>query len=184
MKIDLKPVAAGAAMTLALALGAADANANVTYVYTGAPFTIASGGWSGSNNVTGSMVLSAALNANLNLQVVAPVSFSFSDGLDTFTSLNAVSPTIFAFSTDSSGNITGWNNFYQIDGSHYIQSSGNGDAVLSPSGGAFNSTKGSWSLATAVPEPASWALLLIGFGIAGGGLRMTRRKTEKTLILA
>ena len=33
-----------------------------------------------------------------------------------------------------------------------------------------------FSLAAAAPEPAAWALMLLGVGLVGGGLRMARRK--------
>jgi PEP-CTERM motif len=39
------------------------------------------------------------------------------------------------------------------------------------------STTGFTAVFTAVPEPASWALMLLGAGMIGGGLRMNRRNT-------
>jgi hypothetical protein len=32
--------------------------------------------------------------------------------------------------------------------------------------------------AAAVPEPSSWMMMLVGFGILGGALRYRRRSTE------
>jgi hypothetical protein len=40
------------------------------------------------------------------------------------------------------------------------------------------------SYAGGVPEPATWAVMLLGFGLIGGGLRMARRKDEMTLTAA
>jgi hypothetical protein len=37
---------------------------------------------------------------------------------------------------------------------------------------------------TAVPEPAAWALMLLGVGVIGAGLRMARRKTDAALSVA
>jgi hypothetical protein len=32
-----------------------------------------------------------------------------------------------------------------------------------------------------VPEPATWAMMLVGLGLIGGGLRMARRKEGMAL---
>jgi hypothetical protein len=37
------------------------------------------------------------------------------------------------------------------------------------------------SLASAVPEPASWILMIVGFGAVGAGMRLARRKSAATL---
>ena len=37
---------------------------------------------------------------------------------------------------------------------------------------------------TAVPEPATWAMMLLGFGAAGTALRRSRRKDSKLLQIA
>ncbi len=36
----------------------------------------------------------------------------------------------------------------------------------------------------AVPEPATWAMMIGGFGMIGGGLRSARRRTRTTLVTA
>ncbi len=51
-----------------------------------------------------------------------------------------------------------------------------------PSYDAFNIQKLTVSTVAAVPEPASWALMLVGFGAAGMGLR--RRSAARTKVLA
>lgn len=42
---------------------------------------------------------------------------------------------------------------------------------------AFNSGRVGVPLASAIPEPATWALMIAGFGLAGTGLRARRRLT-------
>jgi len=37
---------------------------------------------------------------------------------------------------------------------------------------------------TAVPEPGTWALMLLGAGMIGGGLRLTRRKNAARMAMA
>ena len=40
------------------------------------------------------------------------------------------------------------------------------------------------NVAISVPEPATWAMMLLGVGLIGGGLRMARRKDSVALIQA
>jgi len=177
--MNFKMVIAGAAMALGLALGPAEANANVTYIYTGSPFTEFHGAaWTGADRLTGSMVLSAPLPANFSyFQFVTPVSITFSDGIH---SVSNTSP--LRLGTDAAGIITAWEFIYNVD--HIGQITSNtipieDNTVFDSSGQlAISHIAGSWSLADGVPEPASWALMLIGFGVVGGGLRMARRKHE------
>lgn len=39
-------------------------------------------------------------------------------------------------------------------------------------------TLGTLNTSSAVPEPATWAMLLTGFGLLGGAMRMSRRKKQ------
>ena len=51
---------------------------------------------------------------------------------------------------------------------------GNGivsDSVGTPAGDNFTA-----SLGAAVPEPATWGLMILGFGAIGGAMRVQRRK--------
>jgi hypothetical protein len=91
-------------------LGAVSAKANVTYEYTGLNFEGISGSCTTSDSVTGSVTFSAPLTDNLSLASVIPASFSFSDGLQTLTNTNPnFTLSLFQFSTDGTGQITGWN---------------------------------------------------------------------------
>ena len=47
-------------------------------------------------------------------------------------------------------------------------------ADLAPDGGSFKGT--------AVPEPATWIMMIGGFGLAGGAMRMARRRRRDDLI--
>jgi hypothetical protein len=59
--------------------------------------------------VTGTVELAAPLGTNMFLEFVTPLSFSFNDGINTLSDINASSPhTFFSFSTDTSGVITDW----------------------------------------------------------------------------
>lgn len=59
------------------------------------------------DSVSGSFSISAPLEANRPLSPVTPASFSFSDGIQILTNLNAT-PLVFEISTDGSGNIEWW----------------------------------------------------------------------------
>jgi hypothetical protein len=78
-----------------------------TLDYTGAAFTpVSINGHSGISNVTGEIVLSAPLGANLTNATVVPVSWSFND--PNLNSTLAGTTDSFAFTTVN-GVITGWN---------------------------------------------------------------------------
>ena len=51
-----------------------------------------------------------------------------------------------------------------------------GFAEFVPGNGTFTP-----SLAGAVPEPANWALMIVGFGAVGAAMRGARRKPAATL---
>ena len=80
-----------------------------TYTYTGNPFTTANGPYTTSMYVSGMLTLAAPLAPNMVFQqVTPPLTFSFSDGVQTITNLNATGNSIFAFATGPSGEITQW----------------------------------------------------------------------------
>ena len=51
-----------------------------------------------------------------------------------------------------------------------------------PAGNSYGPVIG--DVAVAIPEPASWAMMLLGVGMIGGGLRMVRRKNPVGLASA
>jgi len=105
-----RPNKTGLAVVVAAALsalGTASAGAAVVYTYTGNDYTSVISPFTTSESVSGSFTLSTALGDSLSGVYVAPLSFSFSDGVATYNSLNSLSA-IFVFSTDASGHIIAW----------------------------------------------------------------------------
>ena len=66
---------------------------------------------------------------------------------------------------------TEYNLFNNEDGTYYLYPGVRG-SYATPSVGAFTAS----AVAVAVPEPAAWAMMLAGFGLAGGALRGARSK--------
>jgi hypothetical protein len=101
----------GLAVVLAVALSAlafSSARASVVYTYEGNPFNLIQIPYTTGDRVTGSLTLATALAANLILAPVVPLSFSFSDGLQTISELNADISKIIDISTDDAGDISQW----------------------------------------------------------------------------
>jgi PEP-CTERM motif-containing protein len=188
-----------AALALASALAPlASAQAAVTYAYTGADFLGAHDPFTTSEHVTGTVTFATPLAANLNLADAFPdiTAFSFTAGPETLSNLTyAPFFSQFQVSTDSTGAITAWHIDIGLGGGgdfiltkDWFGSSGDqvsvganfvGDANFDP-GEAFalNHTAATFAaVAAAVPEPASWALMLGGFGLVGGAMRMRRKAT-------
>lgn len=44
--------------------------------------------------------------------------------------------------------------------------------------GQFGDNGGSFLVSVGVPEPATWAMLIVGFGMVGAGMRSARRRTS------
>jgi hypothetical protein len=206
--LTLKEVACATGFALAVALvpvSGAQAAA-VTYDYVGATFLGAHDPFTTSENLTGTITFAAPLAANLTVNQsssnsnVTPVSFSFTAGPETLTSA-AFSPgfTSFQFSTDASGNIIGWEIVIGLGGGGQINIdnigsgfSGNvgdqvavganfkGDANFDPSEAfALNRVAGEFTIAAAVPEPSTWAMMVLGF--CGLGFMTYRRKSKLAL---
>ena len=172
--MNLKTTLAGAAMALC-ALAGASAQASVIYTYTGSPFTGFTS-CAGCTKLTGSITLAAPLGDNLTLATVTPLTFSFTDGVQTVNETNELSGyTTFSFNTDSNGAIIAWaNNYVSVGFETNISSNSSvGDITTHAFDAAFTETAGRWSVA-GVPEPATWTLTLVGFG--GLGAMMRRRR--------
>jgi hypothetical protein len=169
---------------------ATSARADATYQYTGVPFTSWSGDDSCSSGVgqcqiTGTVTFANVLPDNLTVICcstnVTALSWSFTDGFYTLNQTN--SQQFFAFTTNSSGVITGWNfglgthsacgtpafDCYVIEGIDAFGENGDDskDYFVTPSE-ADSSVDGTWELISvtgSMPEPS--VLLLLGSGLIG-----------------
>jgi hypothetical protein len=188
------------AMALALAsapVPIASAHASVTYTYTGADFTSithdagAQSHFTTSDKITGSITFNTALGDNLNFSNQAGnlANFDFNAGDFGLSSdfvasyLPTCGCSFFLSSlfvdTDSSGNVTGWliNIGLGGYGSLFLEGGKEGSrsqAIAYPTETGLVNASGTFAPA-AVPEPASWALMLGGFGMVGGAMRSRRK---------
>jgi hypothetical protein len=158
----------------------------VTYTYTGLDFTNAHLPFTTAENLTGTITFAAPLAANLNGAAITPASFSFTAGPETITSAE-YNPSFgrLNFYTDSSGNLTGWDIQVAFGGGGQINienfTSIIGATVrdqVTDSGSDFANNvnmAGQFTLTAAVPEPSTWAMMILGF--VGLGFMGFRRKT-------
>src|SRR5215472_7722168 len=79
-----------------------------TYQYTGNPFAAAASPYTTSDFVSGMLTLAGPLAPNMPLNVVTPLAFSFSDGVQTLTSNQPLGLYVFEFATGPTGSITEW----------------------------------------------------------------------------
>ena|ERR1700733_3062473 len=163
------------------------ARASTIYSYTGSDFTFATSPYTTSDYVSGSFTTATPLADNLSMASITPSFYSFSDGVQTFSSLSPPTDVTFEISTNASGQITGWfinlenpttnnqiftNTLNHEDGG--ATSDGEGYIFYLPIGTLPQPT---WQVSgSAVPEPnVSWVL----FGVLTGGWAMMRLKRSK-----
>jgi hypothetical protein len=174
--------------------GAGSAHASVSYDYTGNNFEgFVMGPYSTNDRVTGSITLSSALGDNLSDVTVTATAFDFFDGVQHITNLTA-NASEFEFSTGSSGHITAWglsvfNGLGDPSGGTIESTSG---ILPGPSfdfafqffshsntgQGGESGDPGTWTgpIASDVPEPSTWAMMIVGF--VGIGFMAHRRKQK------
>jgi hypothetical protein len=178
------------------------ANADTVYTYTGNPFAEFFGVDScsmgvGECSLSGSFTVASPLPDNRAFGAITPLSFSFTDGVNTITSADSLTLNILEVATNASGQIDEWYVHYNVNApgdttlelttdSELFAPSGWGDLTglvsnVSPYPFVGNASifddSGTWSTpaAAAVPEPSS--LMLLGAGFLGlAGLRRTKLK--------
>jgi hypothetical protein len=180
------------------AMGAASAHADTIYTYTGTDFTTVTGTYTTSDSVSGMIDLAAPLGDNAPLGLVTPVSFSFSDGVQTITNTTPLYTSSILLSTNGSGVPTRWvidlsftSTFTGIIADSLCCST-YGSPVLSFTDigyiasddyGLTQSTAGTWNVTTSgTPLPA--ALPLFAGGLGAMGLLGWRRKRKNGAPLA
>jgi hypothetical protein len=191
-------LAAAAVIAQAALFAVSPASAQVVYKYTGNNFTnVFAPGYTTSDKITGTLTLSSALPDSLSIltnEAGLVTSYSFSDGVNSFVSpcCDTGNQTVFDFTTDSSGNITGWTVTLETDdnltGDMTTQSGVSAfDQSLTGGvlGGSNDGSPGVWTLesaSSAVPEPASWMLLVMGFGALGWRARSGRKPLSASVL--
>jgi hypothetical protein len=186
----------GLAIVCAAALSAmlpASSRADTIYTYTGNGFTSAISPYTLTDSVSGWIDLSAPLGNSVGPLTITPVAFSFSDGVQTITNNDVISPPSFfdGIITNSSGDIVAWDILVQsgAGGIIEIQDVGIGtqrDLAGVLGVGGFNvdasvAKPGSWVVAT-TPIPA--ALPLFATGLGALGLLGWRRKRKAAALAA
>jgi len=143
---------------------ARSAEANTIYQYTGNPFTSFVSPYTSGDALSLSFALASPLADNLSNQAITPISFSFSDGVQTLTNLNTAGNQFVVF-TDASGNINHWSmtvetpdQFNDIITANFPGNVIDQAKVLVSSSfriASNSNTPGSWTL---VPEPSTLML--------------------------
>ncbi|HLK17580.1 MAG TPA: hypothetical protein VKT81_01455 [Bryobacteraceae bacterium] len=141
-----------------------------TYTYTGNDFQSASSPYTMNDFVSGFFTVTTALADNLSLQSITPATYSFTDGVQTFTSAAPPPNVTFKVATDGSGNIDAWDIALQ-SGVNIVSTATSED--FGTSGGGLGDNffdAGTWQASTGggggstVPEPGYAAFIAIGLG--------------------
>jgi hypothetical protein len=164
----------------------------VTYSYSGDAFgpNSISGSYTASDSITGSFTLQDALGANLTSSHITPTSFSFSDGVQTITNLTPPLNETFNVSTDGSGNIISFiiildtlNKAGTYTNEIRVQDvpGENREIARYEDGSAETfSANGHLTEVAAVPEPSTWAMMILGFFAVGA---MTYRRRNAAAVV-
>jgi hypothetical protein len=172
-----------------------------TYSYAGNPFTNFHGSDSCPSecSITGYFVVAGPPPTNLSgsdtqFQFdVTPLNYSFSDGLVTATPTNS-NFDFFSISTNGAGEIVSWTirlftppcEGCVFTGTQLLTSDIEDITIVAPAAVDFAAAlqnPGTWSITvnSAVPEPSTWAMLLIGFAGIGSAAYCERGR-QYTLI--
>ena len=151
--------------------------ASAIYQYTGNPFQDVVGRYTTSDSLSGTITLAAPLASNLSNSVVAPVDWSFSDGLKVFTPSNSTADPFF-FSTNSAAQIVSWS--VDLSGGAAVGVMGTFDNGPIDQIDQATDFTGQNSLAsntgrprkwTVVPEPSPGALFSLGLSLLAARFR-------------
>lgn len=156
------------------------AASSVTYTYTGNDFVTVLSPYTTSDFVSGNFTLASALGDNLALGAITPLTYSFSDGVQTFSSASPPPEVTFEVGTDGSGNIDSW--VIQLNSgppSDDIVSTSSGVSDFGELGfsalGENLGNPGTWVMTgggtSPVPEPGNVALIAMGLAAIGIGAR-------------
>jgi PEP-CTERM motif len=164
--------------------------ADVTYTYTGNDFTIATFPYTTSDSVSGFFTLPTALGDSLTDQTITPTTYSFTDGVQTFTNSDPPSTVTFEVNTGLTGSITEWYVFLQ-NGSTQTNTISTGSGIplvnrdfgnvpegLGEGQGAILFNPGTWKQTggtSTVPEPGYLGAL--GLGLAA--ILFVQRKLQR-----
>lgn len=157
--------------------GTAFADADVLYQFSSDSYVAATGAYTSGtqNKVTGYFTVPTALTADFS--TFTPMSFSFSDGIQTITNLTPGVSSSFLVETQP----------FQ----HFAFDVSVGDSVIDAESSLTIASRGADSFAlafgttysiTAVPEPSTWAMMLLGFG--GLGFLAHRRRSQASALTA
>jgi hypothetical protein len=155
--------------------------ADTVYTYTGNDFnTISSPSvFTTADSISGSFTVATPLGANLEVEV-QPVSFSFSDGVETFTQANTTASSNLVVFTDASGDIIAWDiSLISSDSTNVLTSDDNfideGFALVNgvAESGFVEHDSGTWSVSetgdpSVAPEPSTLTFMATGaLGLVG-----------------
>jgi hypothetical protein len=155
--------------------------ADTVYTYTGNDFNTFSSPtvFTSADSLTGSFTVATPLGANLEVQL-QPVSFSFSDGVETFTQANTTASSNLVVFTDASGDILAWDiSLISSDSTNVLTSDDNfideGFALVNgvAESGFVEHDSGTWSVLetgdpSVAPEPSTLTFMATGaLGLVG-----------------
>jgi hypothetical protein len=175
-----------------LTMSPVSATTYYTYNYTGPDFTVVSGAYALSDNVSGSVTLTQPLGDNFSGPIL-PILFSFSffDGVQT---ISSSTPDVYIlssedlFETGPSGLITYWALEMNIMGpapQSLIATTTGDDDVGTDGSGAYVLLVGEWTYPpAATPLPAALPLFATGLGAFGMFVWRRKRKPAATLAAA
>lgn len=180
-------------LSIALVAISGASRASVTYDYAGSDFSAlygpANSYVTSNDNVTGSITFNAPLAANAFYSNPTSFNFSFNSGLPALTNNTAGLSQVIDISTDASGNIDFWYINLIANGEYITTASYNtshNPAIVSYDSGYYAApsasglsqgyapSPGQFTLAAAVPEPSTWAMVMLGF--CGIGFMANRRR--------